>query len=151
LNIAGEQFPTFNAYNGKVAYEIFVSGCDNHCFGCHNPELQNFQHGTSVERYVYELYKRMNEARNMFDIIAILGGDLHSQNVLDAALFIMFLRTKFHDKEFWLFTGCELDNLHEYEKDMFDVIKTGKYIQELHQEGFPASSNQKILRKGVDY
>lgn len=151
MNIAGTQFPVFNPYNGKIAFEIYVSGCDNYCIGCHNPELQDFNYGTPLDIYLKGLLKHMREVKNMFNVIAILGGDLHSHGAYEGSKFIMTLRSYFKGKEFWLFTGSEFNDLFEYEKDMFHVIKTGKYIQALHQDGFPSSSNQKLLYKGVDY
>lgn len=152
MNIAGEQFPAFNAYGGKVAYEIFVSGCDNHCVGCHNPELQDFNTGYPwYGRERSKLFSRMREVRNMFNVVAILGGDLLCQDGRTALIFVENLLNQFRDKEFWLFTGSEIEDVPKWALELFHVIKTGRYVQELHQEGFPASSNQRLLRKGVDY
>ena len=65
------------------------------------------------------------------------------------------LKEEFKTKEFWLFTGYNLEDLQKDEFDwvfmFFDVIKVGPYVEELKQERFPASSNQKVLKKGVDY
>jgi hypothetical protein len=87
----------------------------------------------------------------MVDKIRIMGGDLLCQNGIEVLTFCGKLIKYFRDKELWLFTGAEIEEVPDYVKTTFDVIKTGRYVQELHQEGFPASSNQKVLRKGDDY
>ena len=46
----------------------------------------------------------------------------------------------------WLYTGYEL---HDVDKDILKyvyTIKCGRYMAELQQDGFPASSNQKVYR-----
>ena len=52
-------------------------------------------------------------------------------------------------KEYWLFTRYE--DLPCWVLEFFDVIKIGEYKQDLKVDGFPASSNQKILKRGRDY
>jgi anaerobic ribonucleoside-triphosphate reductase activating protein len=149
LNLAGTQFPAFAPYLDRVAYEIYVSGCDRRCPACHSPELQDFSFGEKLDKA--QLLKKMKEVRELFDIVSILGGDLLCQNEHEARQFVIWLKNSFPNKEFWLFTGADLREVPDWAKEMFHVIKTGKYISELFQEGFPASTNQKLLHKGDDY
>ena len=146
------QFPVFNPYI-KSTCEIYISGCTRKCKECHNPELWDFNYGEELN--IEELIKYLKDREDLFDIISITGGDLLEQNINEAADFIQKLNEIFKYKQFWLFTGYELKNLQQDKFDwvfiFFDYIKIGCYQKELKQEGFPASSNQKLLIKGKDY
>ena len=148
MKIGGEVFPAFNPYN-KPTYEIHVSGCKRGCKGCHNDALQDFEYGQEVDmsKFISKLKKRVK----LYDAISIMGGDLLHQNFFEARDFVMQLRMAFRNKEFWLFTGEKIHNVPKWAKEYFDYIKVGAYREDLKQEGFPASSNQKLLKKGVDY
>ena len=151
LKIGGKQFPVFKPY-GKPAYEIFVSGCDRKCPGCLNNELADPSYGQKVD--VSILSSVMLSRTELFEIISISGGDLLCSNGYDAFEFVSALRKVFPEKTFWLFTGEDVvENIPQWAKDIFDVIKMGSYKQELREpEGtFPASSNQRVMRKGTDY
>jgi anaerobic ribonucleoside-triphosphate reductase activating protein len=148
MNLAGIMFPVHNPYDG-VAYEIYVSGCLNGCKGCHNPEMQSFKYGNYLD--IAKLIKDIQEQEQWIDIISILGGDLLSQPKYEAMLLMVALKSHFKDKKFWLFTGSTEEELPLWIKEVFDVIKVGRYNEKLRQEGFPASSNQKLLKKGKDY
>lgn len=148
MNIAGVVFPAFNAYDG-VAYEIYVSGCTNACYNCHSPALMDFNYGSPID--LAKLVADIDVKRDWIDTIAILGGDLLCQDKFDAMRLVTVLKANFSDKKFWLFTGSEIEDIPSWMKEIFDVIKTGKYVEELKQVGFPASSNQKVLKRGIDY
>ena len=148
MKIGGEVFPAFNPYN-KSTYEIHVSGCTRKCKGCHNSDLQDFTFGENLD--LNEYIKKLRKRAKFYDIIAILGGDLLCQEFDEARAFAIQLRTAFRKKELWLFTGEEIHGVPKWAKEVFDYIKTGPYMEKFKQEGFPASSNQKLLKKGVDY
>ena len=148
MKIGGEVFPAFNPYS-KSTYEIHISGCTRHCKGCHNYDLQDFNFGEelNLNKYIEKLKKRAK----FYDAIAVLGGDLLCQDFFEAKTFAVTLRTAFPKKELWLFTGEEIHSVPKWAKAIFDYIKVGPYMEKFWQEGFPASSNQKLLKKGVDY
>lgn len=141
-------FDCTNAYKG-VAVELYVSGCTRHCKNCHNPELQSYDVGEEVN---YEkLISELSSHREWFDIVSILGGDLLCQNDKQADLLVWTIRTLLEDKQLMLFTGAELEEIPLWAFEYFDIIKYGSYKEELKQEGFPSSSNQRIIYKGIDY
>jgi anaerobic ribonucleoside-triphosphate reductase activating protein len=148
MNIASIQFPCFTPYV-KSTVEIYISGCNRLCEGCHNPELQDFNYGSKIN--IEELIKYLSKRSSLFEIISITGGDLLCQNEKEAINLVFNLKSYFGYKKFWLFTGEEIENCPKWVLDSFDVIKTGVYQEKLKQEGFPASTNQKLLRKGIDY
>jgi anaerobic ribonucleoside-triphosphate reductase activating protein len=153
MNLGGIQFPVFSPY-GKPTIEIYISGCGRYCNGCHNPELQNFDYGTLLN--TDWLIKYLKEREELFDIISFTGGDLleNAERVFDGFLnewLIKLLQIAFPNKEFWLFTGATQEELPQWTKELFDYIKVGRYDETLKHDGFPASSNQKLLKKGLDF
>lgn len=147
MKIASIKFPQFNPYN-KPTVEVYVAGCYGVCKNCHNPQLHNFNIG---KKFDYGCLGYLKEREDFFEVISLLGGEWVDQNQIDAKAVIMLLKNIFKNKEFWLFTRFEINEIPEWYKGVFDYIKTGAYVEELRQEGFPASSNQKLLVKGKDY
>ena len=147
MKIANIQFPVFVPYN-KSALEIYISGCKRHCKNCCNPELQNFKIGENFSKNHLDYIK---ERKSFFDVIAILGGDLLDQNEHFACKFSLQLSILFENKELWLFTGHNKEEIPDWVWEIFDYVKIGEYKEELKQDGFPASFNQKLLKKGRDY
>lgn len=146
MNIARIQFPVFNPYN-KSALEIYFSGCNGCCMGCHNPELKDFDLGLNWRDKLNYILNR----KYFFEIISFLGGEPLDQDKIEMQRFIQTLRSLLKNKEFWLFTRYEIEEVPLIFLQYFDYIKTGKYDILLSQEGFPASSNQRLLKKGQDY
>lgn len=142
------QFPVFNPY-GKATCEVYVSGCRANCLNCHNPELQSFEVGEELN--TGKLVDYLEERQELFSIISITGGDLFYQDELEAMKLCSTLKLCFPEKEFWLFTGAEMRNLPIWYFKIFNVVKTGVYDESKKQAGFPASSNQKLYKKGLDY
>jgi len=141
MNISSIVFPIFKPYD-KAAIEIYIAGCYRACPGCCNPELQDFNFGSPL--VWEEVEAHLKERESLFEVISILGGDLMCQPLREAREFIDNIKTAFPNKELWLFTGSELTDLLPWVFWKFDVIKYGSYKQELKQEGFPASTNQKL-------
>ena len=149
MRVANIVFPAFNAYDGKVATEIYISGCYRQCPNCHNPELLDFDFGLPLKLKV--LKHLLQKTSFLSDVFAVLGGDLLCQDEAEAKEFSKYLRQVFKKKELWLFTGAEMEKIPDWVREIYDVIKTGRYIEELKCEGFPSSTNQKVWKKGVDY
>jgi len=142
------QFPVFNPYNLSTC-EIYTVGCTRKCLNCHNPELQSYEVGEELN--IEKLIDYLKEREELFSIISITGGDLLCQDMIEAMYLSSTLKLCFPNKELWLFTGAELSECPDWTKILFTSIKTGLYIENEKQEGFPASKNQKLNKKGVDY
>lgn len=148
MNIARTIPNAVNAYPG-VAFEIYLSGCRNRCPGCHSKELWDFDFGRPMR--LTEITDELTAFEDWFDIISILGGDPLDQNPIEFMIFMVYIKAGFPGKELWLFTGKERHEIPNWAFKHFDVIKCGPYREDEAQPGFPASANQQILRKGVDY
>lgn len=151
MNIGGIIWDAVNIYDG-IAVEIYISGCNHKCPGCHNPEMQDFNYGKPLN--FFKVINELKENEDWFDIIAILGGDLLCQDWVQADSLMSILKEYFLDKKLWLFTGKDFDEIQEdfpWCFEVFDVIKTGRYMQNLEPGEKLASWNQKLLYKGKDY
>lgn len=149
MYIAGTKPNATGPYDG-VAYEIYVSGCTVHCLNCHNPSMQLFDYGKPWDEAKEEIFADLRDMREWYDCVAILGGDLLSQDRHEAKA---FADEVFHHavKPMWLFTGYTADKIPKWVWRRFDVIKYGPYLHHLRQEGFPASSNQVVWRRTDDW
>jgi anaerobic ribonucleoside-triphosphate reductase activating protein len=148
MNLAALQWPVFKPYE-QATVEIYLSGCRRNCKGCHNPELRDFNFGKKLD--YEEVLKYLEQRVDLFKIISITGGDPLLQDLGELQVFVDMLTFHFSTKLFWLFTGAEFEEVPEWCKKYFQVIKTGIYNVNEKQEGFPASKNQKVWRKGKDY
>jgi anaerobic ribonucleoside-triphosphate reductase activating protein len=141
------QFPCFEPY-GKATAEVYFAGCKRLCKGCHNPELQDFSCGENASnKHIRYMLDRISYIR----AISFLGGEPLDQQKFAVQGFVETLQAFLPGKEFWLFTGYEFKDVPKWCLENFDYIKVGEYREELKQEGFPASSNQKLLTRGKDY
>ena len=145
MKIAKIQTGVFNPYE-ESAIEIYTAGCKKTCKGCHNPELHDFCIGEDASIYHHEY---ILERKDLFEVVSLLGGEPLDCREFPLREWIGALKMYLTNKKFWLFT--RYTELPEWVFKIFDVIKSGAYKEELKQEGFPASSNQKILKKGIHY
>jgi len=148
MKLAGLQFPVFNPYN-QPTIEIYISGCNKTCDGCCSPELKDFDYGDELVLDVIGRYFAKNAG--MYDVVSVLGGDLLEQDETEAEEFSKYLRTCLAQKgiKMWLFTGH--NDVPDWCKLYYDVIKYGEYDKSKGQGVFPSSSNQTVIYKGKDY
>lgn len=140
------------------SFEIYLSGCSASpkCSGCYSPELWDFNIGQDVSNEsIRKSIEKINRFDSLIDNIFILGGDPMDQPTKE----VVSLAKEFLPlgKKMWVFTRKEIEEIPVEIKNIFDYIKTGKYMPELTSEnniqcGIKlATSNQKIHKKGVDY
>ncbi len=152
MRIAGTQY-TLSA----KALEIFVAGCGGqHCKDCHNPELWDFNQGAQYNlEFVRAVIDKIHLFPRMIENIMVMGGEPLDQEIGELVHLLMHLRG--WGVSIWLFTRYEFYQISPRVVELCDYIKTGKYIPELRTEGNVqygitlATSNQRILKRGVDY
>jgi anaerobic ribonucleoside-triphosphate reductase activating protein len=124
---------------------VFFQGCNIHCPGCHNPELQPFDPTklTNTDQVMATIEKN----RDWYDAVAFMGGEPLCQ---PSALLDLLRRVKKLGLDTWLYTGREFRTLPIEVIEGCDVIVAGPYIEDLATGGFPASRNQVFVdrRKG---
>ena len=134
MRIAGTD-TTFSDGIGK-AFIIYFQGCNLFCHGCHNPELQDFEGG--YETTVDEIIEYIED---FYDSVVFSGGEPLCQ--------IKELRELMSRIELpkVLYTGIELNRIPWYIGVDCDIIVAGPYDDDKKTGGFPASSNQRVLRR----
>lgn len=156
MNILGTQYTL-----KTKSFEIYIAGCNgdckgHHCKGCHNPESWDFNNGTPYDNiFFYHIKEKIKNFDNLIDNIMIFGGEPNDNDLDELYKLISDLKTL--NKSIWLFTRYRKENLPIFEFELCDYIKCGEYNQDLKtddniQYGIKlATSNQYIIKKGVDY
>lgn len=126
---------------------IWFAGCSFNCPGCHNLKLQSPLAGKQytpnlIAMSVIDTLRKIDSDRVVF-----LGGEPTEQDKKDL-LKLMHILNK-EKVRIWLYTGRDFDDIDPAIRDQCETIKCGRYVAELAQPGFPASSNQKVFRKNV--
>lgn len=143
-----------------VRVVLWVSGCEHHCKGCHNPQTWDVNSG---QLFTQESLDELIEALNKPWIagLTLSGGDpFHPNNVGKLAYITNLVKLKFPEKTIWCYTGYSLcDLLKAKEENMavavlmsrIDILVDGEYKEELRDVSFPwaGSSNQKVWAKDM--
>ena len=132
---------------------IFFSGCDFHCPGCFNYELQNPNYG---KKYSSEIEKEIfNTINEHIAGISILGGEpLSKYNLETVTQLCSNFKEKFPNKTIWLWTGYTIEEIKTLPiLNYIDVLIDGQFKQDECEYGllWRGSRNQRILKKGIDF
>lgn len=136
--------------NGEgVRVSLFVSGCRNHCKGCHNPEAWDFSYG---QPFTKETENEIIEALRPSWIqgLSVLGGEpCEEENQRVLIPFLRKMRFKMPDKDIWLFSGYTYEMLRNDDILRYvDVLVDGPFLLEQRDisRPFRGSRNQRIIR-----
>lgn len=160
MNIAATQFDLEHH-----ALEIYISGCDGYCdkvnksyildghedAKCQNPELWDYNIGKSWTSIQRNIISKVIEFSDVIDKIVIFGGEPLLQDLAELVSFLAYIKDK-TNKEIWLFTRFEFEDVPENIKIVCDRIKCGlfdysKRTENHFEEGYQlASTNQHIRR-----
>lgn len=149
--------------NGKgIGVSLFVQGCHIHCKGCFNQETWDFDGGKEWNEEVKNKFFKLID-KPFIVRISLLGGEpLAYENLPDVYDLIKEIKTKFPDKDIWLYTGYKLeinnfdtsvdvcwDNglLKNYIVAMCDVVVDSPYIESQRDTtlAFRGSENQRLI------
>lgn len=136
--------------NGEgVRVSLFVSGCRNHCKGCHNPEAWYFSYGQPFTRKTEnEIMKALRPS--WIQGLSVLGGEpCEEENEEVLIPFLKRVRDAFPEKDIWLFSGYTYEMLQNEEILRYvDVLVDGAFLLEEKDISlaFRGSQNQRILR-----
>lgn len=132
---------------------LWVSGCDHHCPGCHNPETWNPCYGKLFDVFtVLEILDALD--KDYIEGLTLSGGDpLKKENIPYVYWLVKQVKEKYPNKDIWCWTGDTLEQL-ESRKDVkellkyIDVLVDGEFIQSKRDItlAWRGSSNQKIYR-----
>ena len=132
---------------------VYISGCDLHCKGCHNPQAQSFDYGEELtEELIQKIILALN-ANGVMRKLCILGGEpLHPMNIPMTEYLIKRCKEVFHNLEIYIWSGYDYEILKN-KKECNYILNTatclidGLFIEELRDTTLPmrGSSNQNII------
>lgn len=158
MNYVSITEPDINNGNG-IRATIWFAGCSHHCKGCHNEWLQQYHLGKDIS-ILYDDIQNIFNTKSYLDGITLSGGDpltQTTQSLNELYDFIMWFKTKYPNKNIWIFTGYVLEHLMDSnnEDDKLrlkiisecDFLVDGPYIESLRDLSLPfrGSSNQRII------
>ena len=139
---------------------LFVSGCARNCPGCFNKEAQDPTFGKPFDDDVkHKIFKELEH--DWCKGISFLGGEPLSKLSDNRKVIIALakeVKEKFPEKDCWLWSGYTLEEIQADDsmKDILkyiDVLVDGPFIEEKKDLtiSFRGSSNQRILKRGIDF
>lgn len=141
MNISGLQYNL-----NRKTLEIYVSGCDGGCNGCHNPDLWDYSIGKDYKYYIKKIEEELKSG--LINEFWVLGGDPMDQNLNELCYLLAYLFST--GRKIWLWTRYPFETIPEEVKQYCTYIKTGEYVEGDQsyvdeETGVElASSNQKI-------
>lgn len=133
-----------NPNDDTASMTVWFAGCSFRCENCHNPQLWEKTWYTSMEPKLVCDIIRKSCAELGTKYVVLLGGEPLQQDRKE--LLWLCTALKQAGLKIWLYTGYDIDQVpHDIKKTLY-TIKCGRYIEDLKQDGFPASSNQKVYR-----
>lgn len=139
---------SFQEVPNEISLIFNISGCPYKCKGCHSTYLWEYE-GNYLSKDIESIF---NEYLGMFTCVCFMGGDT---NLIELRELLKLCKSK--GLITCIYSG--IDNIKPLENCMkyLDFIKYGSYKEELSCDdnicyGVKlATSNQKMLKKGIDY
>ena len=146
LQVAG--FLDHSTVNGEGFRSVlFLSGCNHHCPGCHNTEMQDFNYGETLT--IKQILDRILKNTPLIDGVTFSGGEPFEQS--DNLLLLAQL-IKSHGLSIWCYTGYYYEGLladpHKATLlPWIEVLVDGPFMLEEKNEHlkYKGSCNQRIL------
>lgn len=138
---------------------LYVSGCDKHCPGCHNPETWSFDYGQEMTWSVYREIVNELCSSPVQKNLCIMGGEpLHFKNMYDVRILIEIVKNTCPNTPIYIWTGYTFEELQEYRRkwhnenfdfiiNNIDYLIDGPYKQEERDItlAMRGSRNQRII------
>ena len=88
-----------------IGVVLWVSGCNCHCHGCHNPQTWNFNAGQPfTENTMQKLLVALDKP--YISRLTLSGGHpLDPKNIDTISKITSYIRTEYPNKMQWLYTG----------------------------------------------
>ncbi len=153
------EIKTNDIANGEgVRTSLFVSGCTRHCKNCFNQKTWDFNFGNpftkETQEFIFDSLKP-----DWVQGLTVLGGEpMEKENQRALLPFLKEYKTRFPNKDLWVFTGFLLDedlspNGQRYTEvtdellSLIDILIDGRFKEELKDITlqFRGSSNQRVI------
>lgn len=126
---------------------LWVSGCNHHCKGCHNPQTWDVNSG---REFTYnDRMTLFGELGNPYiSGFTASGGDpLHPANFNEVLEICEYVKDVI-GKTTWVYTGYKWEEIKHLEGLKYvDVLVDGEFVQELADVNYPyaGSTNQSLI------
>lgn len=127
---------------------LWLSGCDHHCPGCHNPETWNPNSGRKFDE---EAKQKLFEwlSKPYIKGLTLSGGDpLYIGNIFEVTELCKEIKQKMPDKDIWIYTGYKYNEVKYLPVMKYaDYLVDGEYKREERDItlAFRGSRNQNII------
>lgn len=147
MNIHGVEYDSMTNGDG-LRVVLWVSGCNHHCYGCHNPQTHDPESGRKMT--VEDLAEIIQYLRNDYvSGITLSGGDpLYPENRQSITSLVAYIKKYFPNKTIWLYTGYTWEKVKKLSLMKYvDVIVDGPFIQRLADVKYhwAGSRNQRVI------
>lgn len=145
---------------------LFVSGCDNKCKGCQNPQTWDANSGIHFDEDAREeIFEALSKP--YISGLTISGGDpLYHGNLQDVWKLCFDVKMNFPNKTIWVYTGSTFEDLIRWISDgaidspnykekrltslilqWIDVLVDGKFVEGLADVKYhwAGSTNQRVI------
>lgn len=104
-----------------VRTSLFVSGCSHHCKGCFNEIAWDYNYGEEFTNDILD--NILNSLKPDYIAgLSILGGEpLDPKNAFDVALITMAVKNHYPEKDIWLYTGYNFDDIYKLYQDIINI------------------------------
>jgi len=141
-----------------VRVSLFVSGCNNHCKNCFQPETWDFSYGQPFTKETEEQLLLLLQPAHITGLTLLGGEPFEPENQRALLPFVRRVRRQLPQKNIWAFSGFTLEELLSPDcrahceatlplLAFIDVLVDGRYDEALKDISlhFRGSSNQRIL------
>jgi anaerobic ribonucleoside-triphosphate reductase activating protein len=152
MNYHAITYPDLNNGVG-LRVTLWLSGCNNKCKGCQNPQTWNENSGKKFNKLAKEsLFLALS--KDYISGITFSGGDpLHDNNIYELNNLIDEIKEYFPNKNIWIYSGSVIENIFNENSlrknivEKCDVFVDGKFVEELKDLSLPwrGSSNQRVI------
>ena len=142
---------------------LWVSGCNCHCFNCHNQSTWDFNAGQPfTEELMQEILQELSKP--YISRLTLSGGHpLDPRNTDEVYRITNRVRQAYPSKDIWLYTGYTWEHIFELDKfckernletvspldivKLCDVVVDGAYVDSLRDISLPwaGSTNQRVI------
>lgn len=133
---------------------LFISGCENNCKGCFNPQTHDPNSGVLFdENAEKELFEALDH--DYIAGLSLLGGDpLYPKNRFPVFTLLSRVKNKFPKKNIWLYTGYTWEEIQCMPNalailDFVDILCEGRFVESLKDNTsncrWVGSSNQRVI------
>lgn len=127
---------------------LWVTGCPNHCEGCHNEWSWDPSTGVPFDNDAYkELVGKLDH--DYIEGLTLCGGEpLAPYNLETVTALAKDIREQFPNKTIWCYTGYTYEDIKDLEiMKYIDVLVDGRFVQALKDVKlyWRGSSNQRVI------